>query len=441
MSTPGPTAPDLSFLDEASASRSADEHRRARLALVLPVVVTVTWVVAVSLAGGWDRVWANVVAAPTMVFGSFVAGSTPQGGGAVAFPVFTKGLGVPSEVARTFSLCIQTIGMGAASVAILVRRRPVSWPAVWVSVPVGVLGFAAGLLWLTDRGTPFWASVLPGPYVKVLFTLLVASMAFVVFLGSRVPVREVRISLSPLGARQVAFVVVGAFLGGLASSQVGSGSDVLLYLAVVVVLGLEPRVAVPTSVLVMAAVSACGLVWLGLVQGHLDVTVAGDLVTSVGGTDVTGAPGGGLDAGRYDLLGLWLAAVPIVCWGAPLGSAFAARLTTRQLAGFVALLAGAEVVTTALFLTELRTDRGLLTFALVGGAVLVGLLYLCVPLRHRIAGVRVDADRALTRDGVDVGPGYLAAGPSDVAGSAPGPPPGDRPDQPHQPGPEGRTVR
>ncbi len=51
-----------------------------------------------------------------MVFGSFVAGSTAAGGGAVSFPVFTKLLHIPADEARTFGLLIQSVGMTMASV-------------------------------------------------------------------------------------------------------------------------------------------------------------------------------------------------------------------------------------------------------------------------------------------------------------------------------------
>ncbi len=401
----GRRAPDLGFLEAAAISREEGDRRRKRIALGFPVIVTVVWFVAVLLTGNFGRIWDNIVAAPTMLFGSFIAGATPQGGGAVAFPVFTKALGVPPEVARTFSLAIQSIGMTAASIAILVRRRAISIPAVLWSLPAALLGLFIGLFFFSNRNTPFYTSVLPGPYVKVMFTLLVVGIASVVYLGSRVQVREVRTSIDPLGGRQIGFLLVGALLGGLVASQVGSGADVMFYLVVVVMMGLEPRIAVPSSVLVMTVVSLAGFVYLGLIRGQLDVTVVGDYVTQVGQTvlaDPTQYP-----AARFDLLGLWLAAVPVVCWGAPLGSAFAARITTRQLALFEALLASIELITTLILVKQLRTDMGLLAFAVIGGALLVGTLILCVRFRHRIAQVRVDPSKSITREGVDVASDYL----------------------------------
>ena len=54
-----------------------------------------------------------------MVVGAFVAGSTPEGGGAVAFPVLNIFLQIDRVMARDFSLMIQSIGMTSASVFIL----------------------------------------------------------------------------------------------------------------------------------------------------------------------------------------------------------------------------------------------------------------------------------------------------------------------------------
>ena len=50
-----------------------------------------------------------------MVFGSFIAGASSEGGGAIAFPGLTLLFNTPPEVARNFSLAIQSIGMSAAS--------------------------------------------------------------------------------------------------------------------------------------------------------------------------------------------------------------------------------------------------------------------------------------------------------------------------------------
>ncbi len=371
------------------------------------------------MAGHWERVVDNWVAALTMIFGSFVAGSTPQGGGAVAFPVFTKGLEIPAEVARTFSLAIQTVGMGTATAAIVVNRRRVEWRVVAWGLPVAAVTFLAAAFLLGDGDAPFRPPVLPGPYIKVTFTLVVGAMALITFLGARVRVREVHHELPQVNWRTSAALVVMAGLGGVAAAFTGSGADVLVYLFVAVLLAVDPRVGVPTSVVVMAGISVLGFVTLGLLDGQLDVTLSTDgrEVVALGGRALA-VP---LDAARADLFGLWVAAAPVVAWGAPLGSWVAARLRTRQLVLFVAVLAAIEIVTTAIFLPELYEDPALAGYAVAGAAFLgFGLWWLSQHRRSFFALGDLDVDRSLSRGHLDVAPDYrdvLEAPDGDAQGS------------------------
>ncbi len=378
--------------------------------------VLLVWLVYVSAAGHWGRVGDHWASALTMVFGSFVAGSTPQGGGAVAFPVFTKLLDIDAPVARSFSLSIQTVGMTAASLSIIISRRAVNWRAFALAAPAAVTSFVLSALVLGRSDTPFWPSRLPGAYVKVTFTLIVAAMAVVVYLGYRVQILERRESVSVTGTRAGAAIVIAGLLGGLASSLTGSGADVLLYLAVVVVIGISPRVGVPTSVLVMTVVSIVGFVLYGLIDGQLSVDVVDGAVTAIGGTAVTTingvaqfGTGPGLDPGRYDLFGLWLAAAPVVAFGAPLGSWVSSLATDRQLVRFVIGLAALETISTIALLEGLvdSPDPALITFASLGAVVVVTGLWALSTYGRRILGMAdLDTTSAFTRDRLDVGSGF-----------------------------------
>jgi len=393
---------DLGFLDQSATARSALQRKRARLTLSIPVAVSVTWLVYVTASGQWPRVGDHVGAAITMVFGSFVAGSTPQGGGAVAFPVFTKLLEVPSSVARSFSLSIQAIGMGTAALVIIVSRRAVAWRAVAIGAPVAVVTFIAALLLAGDSGEVFWPSRLPGAYVKVTFTLVLAGMAWLVFLGSRVAVRKVDFVLPAGNSRVTAGIVVGAALGGLTSALVGSGADVFIYLFVVVLFGIDPRVGVPTSVIVMAVVSVTGFVLLGVVDGQLSTSVVDGVVVSVGGVAVDA-----LAVRQADMFGMWLAALPVVAWGAPLGSWAASKLRSRQLVVLVIALGVLEVLSTVIFVDELRSDVGLAIYAAVGLAVVVGGLSWLARHRQQLFGLPAFSSHAtLRRPDVDVANKY-----------------------------------
>ncbi len=415
MSTSGPGFDAV--IEAGRSHRERITRDRGRRALAISFSVLVVWLIFVTTRGHWGRVADQWASALTMVFGSFVAGSTPQGGGAVAFPVFTKVLDIDTPVARSFSLCIQTIGMVAASLSIIVSRRAVEWRAVAIAVPSATVGFLISAIFLGQSDVPFWPSRLPGPYVKVTFTLLVAAMAVVVYLGYRVQLLERIEKLSISGPRVVGAIAIAGLFGGVASSLTGSGADVILYLAVVVIIGISPRVGVPTSVIVMASVSVVGFVLYGLIDGQLDVTIMDGAVTAIGGESVTAGANGaavfgtgpGLDAKRFDLYGLWLAAAPVVAFGAPLGSWVSSLATDRQLVRFVVALALLETISTVIFLEGLiiEPDPALIVYAIAGAIVVIFGLWACKEYRRQLLGLPpVDLSAPFTRSRLDTGPEF-----------------------------------
>lgn len=399
MTDPGGV--DLGFIEAGSETRRRVEKRRFLAAIAVSATVTVVWLVYVTATGKWERVADHVVAAVTMIFGSFVGGATPQGGGAVAFPVFTKALGITPEVARSFSLFIQTVGMGTASAAILLRRRRVEWRAVLWGLPVSAVVFLLTIYLFADRSDPFLRPQIPGAYVKVTFTLIVAAMALITYLGSRVRIREVTPEIPDMNRRAYLALIILAALGGLAAGLTGSGADVFVYIFVGVLLAVDVKVGVPTSVLVMTGISILGFISLGLIEGQLSVALAGDRVTEVGGMSVD------LEASTSDMFGLWLAAVPVVAWGGPLGAWVAARIKARQLVVFVVSLALLEVVSTILFVPELRSDAVLVAYTVLGGLVIGSSLWWIANNRRRVfAQPGVSVDRTLSRKDLDVSEGY-----------------------------------
>ncbi len=331
-----------------------------RLVWGLPAVITVLWLVYAVVSNQWDRILDHWRSSVTMIFGSFVAGATPQGGGAVAFPVFTKVIGTPAAVARTFSLNIQAVGMVTAGLSIILSRKPIEGRAVLAGGGAGIIGFLAGAALLTDQTTPFWDSYIPDPYVKVTFTVVLAALAYIVYL-----VLEEgdcgRPRLTVWNWQMWFGVTSAGAIGGATSALIGSGADVFVFLFIVVVAGLHPRVGVPSSVLAMAMVSMTGAIVLGVIDGQLHTTVVADHVVAVGGQPVDPLP-----MMQFDLFGMWIAAVPIVVWGAPLGTVFIHFLREKRLISFVAGMALLEVLSTAIFLDALRSDLWLTGYAVIG---------------------------------------------------------------------------
>ncbi len=348
----------------------------------LPIGVCAVWLAAVVTGGHWWRVVAHWESTLTMIFGSFVAGSTPQGGGAVAFPVFTKVLEVPTPVARTFSLSVQAIGMTTASAIILLARRPVDRRAILGAGGGGVAGFLFGLFALSEPQSAFWTANMSGAYVKVTFTIMLAAMSYIVMLSLRVVHKSTDV-INHWNARVWGGFLLAGFAGGLASAFTGSGVDVFLFLFAVVMCGLHPRVGVPSSIIAMAMTSFLGFLILGLIDGQLDVTLdTAGAVVAVGGTAVEALP-----ARQYDVFGLWLAAVPVIVWGAPLGAWVAHVMTERRLIAFVAGMAALEVVSTAIFLDSLRNDTTLVLYATLGLIGAIAAITYMSRRRHELLGI------------------------------------------------------
>lgn len=351
---------------EVVASEVTISARARRLTWQLPLAASLAWAVVVAIGGWWGRVVDQWESAVTMLFGSFLAGSSPEGGGAVAFPVLTKGLDVPAAVARSFGLFIQAVGMTMAAVTILVMRRPfVRWAAV-LGGAAGIGGLVFGIFVLGESDEPFWPATVGAPWIKAVFSVVLATTALLMVLHQRQ--RWVSTTATDVSNANRAGVAVAAALGGALSSFTGTGANIGVFLFLVVVLAVDPKVALPTAIMVMAAVSIVGLIVLGLADGQLDVTVAGERVATVAGQPVD------LARSQADLLGLWLAAVPVVVWGAPLGSWAAAQVSEATLVRFVAVLAATEVATTFLLVPELRTDPWLLLTFIGGLAVAPALL-------------------------------------------------------------------
>ena len=348
-----------SILDESSTS--AHDHSLLRRFLVwgLPAAFTVGWTLYVVLGDHLDRVVDNWRGALTMLFGSFVAGSTPQGGGAIAFPVFTKVLAMPAQVARSFSIAIQATGMVMAAASILLAGRKVDWKALGLGVAGGSVGLLVGLFALGDPATPFWDSRVDSAYVKVSFTLISFAVALIVRLCA---LQETRFNEVPhWGTRSVSMMLVFAFVGGIFSAFTGSGTDVMLFVFIVLVAQVTPKVAIPTSIIAMAFVSVVGFAIVGLWHGQMNIGLEAGQVVSVGGKAF-----GPESAVQFDLFGIWLAAAPIVVWGAPFGAWCAAKVSERTIIWFVATMAMLEVLTTAIFLEQLHTDMVLASYALIG---------------------------------------------------------------------------
>ena len=133
-------------------------------------------------------------------------------------------------------------------------------------------------------------------------------------------------------------------MGGALSVACGSGSDVVIYIALMLYLGVELRCALYTSVILMAWTSILGIL-TQLSLGEVGVPV----------TDA------------------WLAAAPVVLFGAPLGALVSAKIPRAFTLNLVTLLCLGQVIWFCLHEgLSLTAQLGVWLAVFVGFAVLLG---------------------------------------------------------------------
>lgn len=316
------------------------QRHRLKIYPALVLSIYLCWIIYMTVSANWALFRTYWPATITMMLGSFVAGATAEGGGAVAYPVFTKVLQLASNDARTFSVMIQSFGMGMASVYILTRRiRVLPKVIVWVSLG-GVVGHILGAFWL----------IIPSPYPKILFTFVTTSFGVALFISTYVVKWTPRSHLPGWGLQyQALFVVIGA-LGGIFAAQVGSGIDVITFMTLTLAFGMDEKVSVPTTVIIMAINSWVGFFLRGVVIQDIGI-----------------------------MWNYWLVAVPVVILGAPLGAFVTSRIHRHHVINFLLGLIFLELATT-LWLVPFRTLSEVLV---TGGAVLLFSLWFWVMLRYR----------------------------------------------------------
>lgn len=282
-----------------------------RVALLIALAVWTPWLAAMVLGDRWGLYAHSGFMAITMAAGSFIAGATSEGGGAVAFPVMTLGFGIAPSVARDFSLMIQSVGMTAAALSILVTGIPV----VRRCLLPGTLGGALGIV----LGLEFIAPNIPPPFAKMLFTSTWLAFAVALWHINRARGRQTRDDLSEVGPRAPWLLAAVGVLGGVVTAITGSGLDILTFSLLVLLFRVSEQVATPTSVVLMGVNALIGATWKGTLGAGL-------------------AP----EAWSY-----WWVCVPVVVVGAPLGAQFirgrsrlfiARLLTASILIQFVAAL-------------------------------------------------------------------------------------------------------
>lgn len=268
-----------------------------------------SWIFLLQAEDVWQIVKEHWPIAMAMGFGSYAAGSTPMGGGTVGFPVLVLFFDQPASLGRDFSFAVQSIGMVSASIFILARRQPLAWDMLKGAMGGALIGTPIGLLLL--------APLIPDLWVKLVFAVLWGSFGLLhLYRIDEIAANQGMIEYDQRWSRRTGFFI-GLLASSLAVGVTGVGIDMLIYTILVLLCRADLRIAIPTSVVIMAFTSVYGVA-----------------IKSLSGTWAPGV---------YEN---WLAAAPIVALGAPIGVYVVARVGRKPTLLVVAALCVGQFIWT-----------------------------------------------------------------------------------------------
>lgn len=220
----------------------------------------------------------------TMVFGSFIAGSSPEGSAAIAYPVFTLLLNIDPPVARNFAFAIQSIGMTSATLLILGLTIKVEWNYIRYVTLGGVFGLVFGTYYVVPLISP--------PLAKLFFVSLWLSFGLVLWKENRNNNRHVHDTIQNFSKSDVFRLLFFGLIGGIISSIFGTGINIFTFCLMTIYYGINEKVAIPSSVIIMTIETILGF--------FLHAGIIGDF--------------------QPRAFEMWIVCVPVVAIFAPLGA-------------------------------------------------------------------------------------------------------------------------
>ncbi len=256
------------------------------------------WLLLVSAGGHWKTVQSHWPIALAMSFGSYIAGSTPMGGGSVGFPVLVLLFELPGALGRNFGLAVQSIGMVSASIYIVSARRPLDLSLLKPALFGALIG--------TPLGAAFAAPFVPDLWVKLTFAIVWCSFGIMHLMKLNELVSNQGESDRWRSWDRSIGLAIG-IAGGVVSSITGVGIDMIVYATMVLLYRADLKISIPTSVVLMAFTSVIGIASNVVLSRINPVLYAVD----------------------PEVFANWLAAAPVVAVGAPFG-AIVVNLISRK---------------------------------------------------------------------------------------------------------------
>jgi uncharacterized protein len=291
------------------------------------------WLLLLQADGAWETAKDHWPMALAMAIGSYAAGSTPMGGGTVGFPVLVLLFDLPATLGRDFSFAVQSIGMVSAAIFILSRRQPLAWAMLKGATVGALVGAPIGII--------FFAPLIPDLWIKVTFAVLWGS--FGVLHLYRIGEIAGNVGMTEFDEQwdhRVGFML-GLVASLLAVSVTGVGIDMVVYAALVLLCRADLKIAIPTSVVIMALTSVYGVIIKSVTNSW--------------------------QPGVYDN---WLAAAPVVALGAPLGVFIVERIGRKPILMVVAALCVGQFIWTCFAEQEALGFLGILAALIALGGCL-----------------------------------------------------------------------
>jgi uncharacterized membrane protein YfcA len=237
-----------------------------------------------------------------MIFGSFIAGSSPEGSAAIAYPVFTLLLNISPAIARNFAFAIQSIGMTSASLLILGLKIKVEWNYIKYVTFGGVFGLIFGTYYIVPLISP--------PLAKLFFVSLWLSFGLVLWNENRKPKREVFDKIQGFDGSDMTRLLIFGLIGGMISSIFGTGINIFSFCLMTTYYRINEKVAVPSSVIIMTIETILGF--------FLHSAVIKDF--------------------HRDSFEMWLVCIPFVAVFAPLGAFVISKVPRKAVATFLYII-------------------------------------------------------------------------------------------------------
>ncbi len=272
------------------------------LYFIFLAIVLTSWFLYVrniDLLALYSRRWP---AALTMIFGSFVAGSSPEGSAAISYPIFTLLLNIPPAVARNFSFAIQSIGMTCATLLILGLRIKVEWNYIKFVTLGGIFGLFFGTYKIVPLVSPIMA--------KLFFVSLWLSFGIALWRENRHPSRKVFEEITNFKSSDKTRLVAFGFIGGIISALFGTGINIFTYCIMTIYYGVSEKVATPSSVIIMTFETILGFI--------IHTQIIKDFQPAA--------------------FEMWIACVPLVAFFAPLGAFVVSKLPRKRIAQFLYII-------------------------------------------------------------------------------------------------------